>query len=161
MYSNMTTIEALGAGRGNKFGPVQERLPCIGVKKSEQSKIPNQYDLLWPNNLRLVLGPNVFSWPIPWIIPNLEDNGYNFQRIAGITSEEHIKLEKEGFLDTMLNNKKVKYELKDKFTCSIDDYVKKAMEKYQDTNIVVQKSPRSIQEDKIHAQSINSDIDTK
>lgn len=34
MYSNMTTIEAMGNWRGNKYGAVQERTPCIGVRKS-------------------------------------------------------------------------------------------------------------------------------
>ena len=63
--------------------------------------MPNQYDLLWPNNLRLVLGTNVFSWPVPWIIPNSEEHGYNFQRIPAISGDELVKLERDGFLDSM------------------------------------------------------------
>ena len=41
LYSNMTTIEALGNWRGNKYGPVQERLPCVGVRKGHQVRIAN------------------------------------------------------------------------------------------------------------------------
>ena len=124
------------------------------------SKLPNQYDLLWPNNLKLVLGANFFTWPIPWIIPNTEEHGYNYQRIPTILADELVKLERDGFLDSMQSNKKVKYEIKEKFNSNIDDYVNKAMEKYQNANIVLHKSPTTARE-KVDPQTINDDIQDK
>ena len=157
MYSNLTTIEALGAWRGNKHGPAQERLPCIGIRGSQKGNLPNQYDLLWPNNFRLVMGANVLTWFLPWSIPDSEEHGYNFQRIPEVTAEELLKLERDGCLDTMVSGQKVKYELKEKFSGSIDEYVKKAMDKYQNANIVLQKSPQT-QREKVDPKALNDDI---
>lgn len=54
----------------------------------------------------------------------------------------------------------MKYEIKEKFVCSIDDYVMKAMEKYQHANIVLQKTPMTVRE-KVDPRTINDDIEDK
>ena len=103
------------------------------------------------------MGANILTWPLPWSIPDSEEHGYNFQRIPEVTSEELLKLERDGFLDTMQSGQKVKYELKEKFNGDIDDYVKKAMDKYQNANIVLQHSPNT-QREKVDPQVLNADI---
>ena len=47
MYQNITTIEGFG-----KYGLIQRRYPCVGVTASAKDRIPNPYDVLWPNNLK-------------------------------------------------------------------------------------------------------------
>lgn len=138
LYSNLTTIEAMGAFRGNNHGPSQKRLPCIGVTKSQEENMPNQYDLLWPNNLRLVLGENVLCWLLPWVLPDKEEMGYNVTRIPEVIPYEILQLERDGYLTSMRKDIKTKYETKERFETSIENYVKKAMAKYDNANIYIQ-----------------------
>jgi hypothetical protein len=55
IYNNITSIEMMF----NK----QLRYPFYGLNST--TEVPNEYDLLWLNNLKQVLGPYIWLWPIP------------------------------------------------------------------------------------------------
>jgi len=47
MYDNITTLETTG-----HFGQSMRRFICCGILNKNKHLAPNEYDVLWPNNLR-------------------------------------------------------------------------------------------------------------
>ena len=78
-YMNVTTLEKMSA-------PVKYRYPLIGYGLSNWQGStfypPNRYDLLWPNNLRMIFGPNILLWPIPFYQPQMEGRGMYWPKIS-------------------------------------------------------------------------------
>ena len=63
LYNNLTSIEMLK----NK----QVRYPCVGISenRAEDGRLeetPNEYDMLWLQNLKQVLGNQLWMWPFPF-----------------------------------------------------------------------------------------------
>ena len=58
MFNNLTTLEMLGN--------VQIKYPCIGTLSSTDKFAPNPYDMLWLPNMKQVLGPRLWMWPLPF-----------------------------------------------------------------------------------------------
>jgi len=63
--------------------------------------------------------------------------GYNVTRIPEVIPYEILQLERDGYLTSMRKDIKTKYETKEKFESSIENYVKKAMAKYDNANIYI------------------------
>ena len=58
LFNNLTTLEMLGN--------VQVKWPCIGTLSSTAQYAPNPYDMLWLPNMKQVLGPRMWMWPLPF-----------------------------------------------------------------------------------------------
>ena len=69
-----------------KDGYTQRRFPCIGVPESYKKYKPNKYDVLWPNNIEQVLGPNVLLWWLPLYQPDMKGKGLFFPQLPRISS---------------------------------------------------------------------------
>ena len=62
LYNNLTSIEMM---KNKATG-----YPCVGTKFKRASdgrleEHPNEYDMLWLNNMKQVLGPHFWLWGIP------------------------------------------------------------------------------------------------
>lgn len=76
IYNNITTLEMLK----NK----QMRYPCWTKKRSGgEDLVPNEYDMMWLNNLKQVLGPSMYMWPFPFA-PDIEGEGLFYPRIPNV-----------------------------------------------------------------------------
>ena len=119
IYENQTTLESMGN--------TQRRFPCIGIPGSMQVAKPNPYDLLWPNNLRQVMGSSMLTWPIPFYQPEMKGRGFYYPKIPEVRQEDIGIFNRDG------NQAKKKgiFDIKDQFESSPEDYIKKAKKKYQ------------------------------
>jgi hypothetical protein len=45
--------------------------------------VPNEYDMMWLNNLKQVLGPSMYMWPFPFA-PDIEGEGLFYPRIPNV-----------------------------------------------------------------------------
>jgi hypothetical protein len=43
--------------------------------KREVFTKPNPYDMLWPNNIRDIMGPYLILWPLPMYSPEMRGQG--------------------------------------------------------------------------------------
>lgn len=43
--------------------------------------MPNQYDLLWPENVKQVMGAYILLWPIPFYNPEMKGWGFYYPYI--------------------------------------------------------------------------------
>jgi hypothetical protein len=84
LYNNMTTLEMMKN--------VQVKYPCWGTSPTTKSYAPNPYDMLWLPNMRQVLGPRLWMWPLPVQI-EMKGKGFYFPRIPEITSAEISQLD--------------------------------------------------------------------
>lgn len=92
LYDNVTTIESM-----KHNGPLQRRLPCIGVPPAHEkvAKV-NQWDMLWPNNLAQVFGSNMLSWGIPFWMPEMAGWGMYFPKLPTTKDYEVGLLQRDG-----------------------------------------------------------------
>ena len=81
LYNNLTTIEMMK----NK----QVRYPCVGSKvtrtrdgRAEQT--PNDYDMFWLQNMKQVLGSELWMWPFPFA-QEMQGQGLYYPRIPEVT----------------------------------------------------------------------------
>ena len=66
IYANQTTLEVMKQD-------TSRRRPIVGVdNRSNKTEMPNRYDVLWPNNIRYIMGPYLILWPIPFYAPEME-----------------------------------------------------------------------------------------
>ena len=91
LFENQMTLETFG-----KHGLTQRRYPCYGIPKSHALFLPNVYDVLWPNNLRQVLGSNILLWGVPFYQPEMKGRGFYFPRIPEVTSQDIGILQRDG-----------------------------------------------------------------
>ena len=73
------------------------------------------------------MGDNFITWPIPFIIPEMEGQGYYFPKLPPANPENVGILQADG----KLIKKELTYSVKDQFECDLEDYIQKAKEKYQ------------------------------
>mmetsp|Transcript_7213 Transcript_7213/g.12182 ORF Transcript_7213/g.12182 Transcript_7213/m.12182 type:complete len:115 (-) Transcript_7213:549-893(-) len=91
---------------------------------------PNQYDVLWPNNMKQVMGESVLTWWIPFYQPEMKGWGFYFPQLPKVYSpgSEVGILQKDG----KISKKEIQYDfdLKDQFESDPMDYIRKAEKKY-------------------------------
>lgn len=81
LYNNLTTIEMMK----NK----QVKYPCIGARDNRTpdgrlESQPNEYDMLWLQNMKQVMGTSLWMWPFPFQ-QEMSGKGLYFPRIPEVT----------------------------------------------------------------------------
>jgi hypothetical protein len=130
IYSNLTSLEELkGVIVAKKSVEIEFRLPFCG--DMGKNKAPNQYDVLWPNNLITILGPTIFSWFVPFYIPPMKGRGLYYPKIPKVQPEEVADFQKCGDSNKVVKKPKLSvYNYKEDFEQSCAEYVLKAHKKY-------------------------------
>lgn len=110
LFNNITTLEMM---HSKVF-----TYPCFGAweKDSEGNKLtPNEYDMLWLPNMKQVLGPSLWMWPLPFA-PDIKGEGFFFPRLPDVSSTD-LKTNEQAYT-------------KNDFEMNTEEYIKKAMKKY-------------------------------
>lgn len=84
LYNNLTTIEMMK----NK----QVKYPCIGAKERRTADgrleyQPNEYDMLWLQNMKQVMGSSLWMWPFPFA-QEMRGKGLFFPRIPEVSPSQ-------------------------------------------------------------------------
>lgn len=90
IYNNITTIEMMI----NK----QLRYPFYGL--NNVAELPNEYDMLWLNNFKQVLGPYLWLWPIPI---SFEARPMKLPEVPEAVSQSELDIQ------SYINKAKIKY----------------------------------------------------
>ena len=67
----------------------QVRYPCVGAKRTRTNdgrleQHPNDYDMFWLQNMKQVLGSELYMWPFPFA-QEMRGQGFHFPRIPEVT----------------------------------------------------------------------------
>lgn len=84
LYNNLTTIDMLK----NK----QTKYPCLGGGQSRTADgrlehSPNEHDMLWLQNMKQVLGNQLWMWPFPFA-QEMRGKGLFFPRIPDVSDSD-------------------------------------------------------------------------
>ena len=91
IFDNQTTLESF-----SRDGYVQRRFPCWGIPSGHKNRSPNQYDMLWPNNLTQVLGPYMALWWWPLYSPDMKGKGLYFPKLPEVRQSDMGILQRDG-----------------------------------------------------------------
>jgi hypothetical protein len=126
IYNNITTLE--------RFKKRTVRIPCYGPTWEDRT-LPNEYDMLWLANMRQVLGPRMWMWPLPLVGDEMKGQGYFYPKIPEITMADMNILLKD---TSRVHN--TSFTVND-FESDPKEYIKKAVEKYSGNTFVIHPGP--------------------
>jgi len=105
------------------------RFPCFSYPKGD-SFVPNEYDMMWPANLRQVLGSRLWIWPFP-ITEEMKGQGFYYPKIPEITMSDLNILLKDA---SKVHN--TSFTIND-FEHDPRDYILKSVQKYEGNTFII------------------------
>ena len=127
------------------MGHKQTKYPCIGSFKTRNEDghrrelEPNEYDMLWLQNMKQILGNKLWMWPFPFA-QEMKGNGMFFPRIPDVPESDAI---------TLLKNRTGASAgpPESDFLTDPQSYIDKAVDKYAGNTFVLNdKDPQTQQE---------------
>lgn len=132
IYNNLTTIEMM-KGKRTKY-------PFVGAKETRTAdgrleQQPNEHDMLWLQNMRQVLGSQLWMWPFPFS-QEMRGKGLFFPRIPEVTSA-HIRAMTESGDGGGQSNRGSHRNGANDFESDPQAYIDKAVKKYAGNTFVL------------------------
>ena len=117
------------------MGNKQVKYPCIGSFKTRNEDglrrdlEPNEYDMLWLQNMKQVLGNNLWMWPFPFA-PEMKGQGLFFPRVPDVAESD---------LNTLMKNRPGAAQgyAESDFDVDPQSYIDKAIDKYAGNTFVL------------------------
>eukprot|EP00347_Sterkiella_histriomuscorum_P021121 403335173 len=137
LYNNITSLERMSAR--------QVKMPCCGSFDHGYS-YPNEYDMIWLQNMKQVLGPKMWMWLLP-ISYEMEGNGFYFPKIPEISMQDLNLLLKD--VSRVHNTSFVVNE----FESDPRDYIQKAVDKYSGQKFIISRGQTEAETQEVYIPS--------